>query len=88
VGNRKYFDLRLSQMAEEALRDRQGLCLMLFDVDYFKAFNDAHGHPMGDQVLRLVARALQDSVKGRDVGARYGGEEFAIILAGGRGQGR
>jgi len=84
VGNRKYFDLRLSQMAEEALRDRQGLCLMLFDVDYFKAFNDAHGHPMGDQVLRLVARTLQESVKGRDVVARYGGEEFAVILAGAR----
>lgn len=84
VGNRKCFDLRLSQMAEEALRDRQGLCLMLFDVDYFKAFNDAHGHPMGDQVLRLVARTLQESVKGRDVVARYGGEEFAVILAGAR----
>ena len=84
VGNRKCVDLRLSQMAEEALRDRQGLCLMLFDVDYFKAFNDAHGHPMGDQVLRLVARTLQESVKGRDVVARYGGEEFAVILAGAR----
>lgn len=84
VGNRKCVDLRLSQMAEEALRDRQGLCLMLFDVDYFKAFNDAHGQPMGDQVLRLVARTLQESVKGRDVVARYGGEEFAVILAGAR----
>lgn len=84
VGNRKCFDLRLGQMAEAALQDGQGLCLMMFDVDYFKAFNDAHGHPMGDQVLRLVASTLQESVKGRDVVARYGGEEFAVILAGAR----
>jgi diguanylate cyclase len=84
VGNRKCFDFKLQQMAEHARDEGHSLCLMLFDVDHFKAFNDAHGHPMGDQVLRLVARTLQQSVKGRDVVARYGGEEFAVILAGAR----
>jgi diguanylate cyclase (GGDEF)-like protein len=56
------------------------LSLLLADIDHFKRFNDTYGHPVGDQVLRLVARTLTDSVKGRDTPTRYGGEEFAIIL--------
>ena len=56
--------------------------MLLLDVDHFKQFNDRFGHKTGDPVLRLVARLLSDSVKGRDVVARYGGEEFAIILTG------
>ena len=53
---------------------------MLADIDHFKTFNDTFGHLIGDQVLRLVALALKDNVKGRDIAARYGGEEFAVIL--------
>ena len=56
------------------------LCLVLGDIDHFKAFNDNHGHQTGDQVLRLVANILKTNVKGKDLAARYGGEEFAIIL--------
>jgi diguanylate cyclase len=52
----------------------------MVDIDHFKKFNDAHGHLIGDQVLRLVARTLIENLKGRDIIARYGGEEFAIIL--------
>jgi diguanylate cyclase (GGDEF)-like protein len=50
------------------------------DVDNFKAFNDKFGHLTGDQVLRLVAVAMKQNVKGQDIAARYGGEEFAIAL--------
>ncbi len=82
VGNRKYFDVKLSEMTDKAMKIGDPLCLLMFDVDHFKAFNDAHGHQTGDQVLRLVARTLKESVKGRDVVARYGGEEFAVILSG------
>ena len=53
---------------------------MLTDIDHFKAFNDTFGHLTGDQVLRLVALAVKQNVKGQDIAARYGGEEFAIIL--------
>jgi diguanylate cyclase len=56
------------------------MALLLADIDHFKAFNDTYGHLTGDQVLRLVAMALKQTVKGQDIAARYGGEEFAIIL--------
>jgi len=81
IGNRKFFDIRLREMAEESKMTGEEVSLLLFDIDHFKAFNDTHGHQVGDQVLRLVARTLKDGVKGRDVVARYGGEEFAIILS-------
>jgi diguanylate cyclase len=50
------------------------------DIDHFKRFNDSFGHQIGDQVLKLVAQTLSDSLKGRDMPTRYGGEEFAVIL--------
>jgi diguanylate cyclase len=52
----------------------------MLDIDHFKNFNDKFGHPLGDQVLRLVAATIGECVKGRDVVARYGGEEFSVIL--------
>lgn len=82
IGNRKLFDIKLREMAENSVETGEEVSLLLFDIDHFKAFNDTHGHQVGDQVLRLVARTLKDGVKGRDVVARYGGEEFAIILSG------
>jgi diguanylate cyclase len=80
IANRKYFDYELGIAAEEARANGQQLSLLLADIDHFKLFNDTHGHQIGDQVLRLVAQVLTQSVKGRDLAARYGGEEFAVIL--------
>ncbi len=80
VGNRKLFDVRLRECMRNALEDGSELCLLMADIDYFKKFNDTFGHQLGDMVLRLVAKALTDGIKGRDVAARYGGEEFAILL--------
>jgi len=80
IPNRKSFDTRLHEAAREALNESEALSLVLCDIDHFKRFNDTYGHQIGDQVLRLVARTLSDSVKGRDTPARFGGEEFAIIL--------
>jgi len=80
IPNRKSFDTRLRGAAREARENDEPMSLLIADIDHFKRFNDTFGHQIGDQVLRIVARTLTDSVKGRDTPARYGGEEFAIIL--------
>jgi diguanylate cyclase len=82
IANRKCFDQSLRDAAAAALENGTSLALIMIDIDHFKAFNDNHGHQLGDGVLRLVARTLRDGTKGRDVVARYGGEEFAVILVG------
>jgi diguanylate cyclase len=80
IANRKAFDKAIHDQIEESTTNATPLCLLMIDIDFFKKFNDTYGHQIGDQVLRLVARALVDNVKGRDTAARYGGEEFAILL--------
>ncbi|HVV92211.1 MAG TPA: GGDEF domain-containing protein [Hyphomicrobiales bacterium] len=80
LANRKCFDNTMAKVLAEVAEDGQLFSLLLADIDHFKAFNDSYGHLVGDQVLRLVASSLKQSVKGRDLAARYGGEEFAIIL--------
>jgi diguanylate cyclase len=80
IPNRKSFETRLREAARDAMEHGEPLSLLIADIDNFKRFNDTYGHQIGDQVLRIVARTLTDSVKGRDTPARYGGEEFAIVL--------
>ncbi len=80
IANRKAFDKAIHDAIEESTVNGTPLCLLMIDIDFFKKFNDTYGHQIGDQVLRLVARALVDNVKGRDTAARYGGEEFSILL--------
>jgi diguanylate cyclase len=80
LANRKFFDQMLTKTLAAAHVRREPLSLMLMDIDHFKKFNDSYGHLTGDQVLRLVANAVKQNVKGQDISARYGGEEFAVIL--------
>ena len=80
IPNRKYFDESLRRAATDAIETKQPLSLIIADLDHFKGFNDTHGHQVGDQVLKIVGRTLQQSIKGMDTAARYGGEEFALIL--------
>jgi diguanylate cyclase len=80
LANRKYFDQTLDKALMHSAEHGEPLSLMLTDIDHFKKFNDTFGHLTGDQVLRLVALAVKQNVKGQDIAARYGGEEFAIIL--------
>jgi diguanylate cyclase len=82
LANRRMFDSALLRAAQQAAVEKAPLSLLLLDIDHFKKFNDTYGHPLGDNVLRLVGRVLMDHIKGRDTAARYGGEEFAIILPG------
>lgn len=81
IANRRQLDDYLQQAWQRAKRDRQPLSLILFDVDYFKRFNDTYGHQAGDACLVQIAQAAQQvSQRSQDLMARYGGEEFAIIL--------
>ena len=80
IPNRKFFDIHLRQAVMESMDSGKPLSLLMVDIDFFKKFNDEHGHQIGDEVLKLVARVLQTSVRGGDIAARYGGEEFSIIL--------
>lgn len=61
-------------------RTARPLSVVMLDLDHFKAINDAHGHPAGDQVLKAVASALRRATRETDVVARYGGEEFTLVL--------
>jgi diguanylate cyclase len=78
--NRKAFDKRLKEAMEDARVKESELALLMVDIDHFKHFNDTHGHLIGDEVIKIVAKTLVDTLKGTDCVARYGGEEFAVIL--------
>ncbi len=80
LANRKFFDSELAKAIAEGKQGGEPLSLLMCDVDHFKSFNDKYGHVTGDQVLRLVAMAVKQNVKGQDIAARYGGEEFAVAL--------
>ena len=80
LANRRVFDEALAREAGLVSRGGRSLSLVMFDVDRFKGFNDAFGHPAGDEVLRQVASALRACCRATDVAARIGGEEFAILL--------
>lgn len=80
LANRKAFDGEIDRVMQEVGGRNGAFTLLMLDIDHFKSFNDNFGHQVGDQVLRLVARTLKDSIKGKDFAARYGGEEFSIIL--------
>ena len=82
ANNREHFDSQLRMELSYARRHNTDLVLVLFDVDHFKRVNDTYGHPIGDEVLIEIARAVRRLVRNEDVFARYGGEEFALILRG------
>ena len=80
LANRMAFDRALGEEIAAAREAGTSVSLLMCDIDHFKRVNDAHGHPVGDQVLKLVAATIRQCVKGQDIAARYGGEEFAVIL--------
>lgn len=77
--NRKAFDTELKTRAKEAMDKSRPMSLIMIDIDHFKVFNDTYGHQVGDQVLRLVARTLNEGLRPIEMLSRYGGEEFAVI---------
>ena len=84
--NRRHFNTVLPKLVREALWGDRRLSLIMLDVDGFKSFNDTHGHPMGDQVLKGLAQAITGSIRGHDMAFRHGGEEFAVIMPAAQGE--
>lgn len=78
--NHRAFQVRLREEAARAQRGEESIALAMIDLDEFKEYNDAHGHPAGDEVLRSFGARLRQLVRAYDVAARYGGEEFALVF--------
>ena len=78
--NRRGLDDTFSRQLTRSLREQQPVSLLMVDVDNFKRLNDSHGHLVGDDVLKRLARILRRQVRPHDLVARYGGEEFAVML--------
>jgi len=78
--NKAEFKNRLAGEVALAWRQHRPLAVLILDGDHFKRVNDTHGHPIGDETLRLLATVLKSAVRSSDVVCRWGGEEFAVIL--------
>ncbi|MFJ6214912.1 GGDEF domain-containing protein [Streptomyces sp. NPDC092296] len=82
IPNRRAWDGEVARQLAEAARTGAPVCVALLDLDRFKRFNDAHGHPAGDRLLRGAAAAWQRQLRPGDLLARYGGEEFGVLTVG------
>lgn len=81
LNNRRYFDIHLDNQVKHCQRYHCDLSLLMIDIDFFKQYNDTHGHLSGDRCLKFVASILQEKAqRPLEVVSRYGGEEFAILL--------
>lgn len=82
MANRRAWETQLPNALRSAERLGHELAIVLIDIDYFKAYNDLHGHPAGDRALREIGRRWRAITRDIDVLARIGGEEFGLILPG------
>lgn len=80
LSNRHVFEQAIHAEVERAKRNQSPMSLLVFDIDFFKQYNDKWGHPAGDARLKAVADIIKFNLRKYDIAARYGGDEFAIIL--------
>ena len=80
IPNRRYFETLYQTEWRRACREKAWISLIMVDVDFFKSYNDHHGHLAGDECLKRIAQALSEQNRAGDLVARYGGEEFVALL--------
>ena len=78
--NRRYFFEKAREDAHKAIKHHSPISIFIFDIDHFKKYNDMHGHPEGDYLLKELSRILKENSREGDVTARYGGEEFIVLM--------
>ncbi|MCB8874117.1 sensor domain-containing diguanylate cyclase [Acidisoma silvae] len=79
--NRRGFDESIAREWRRCRRSAKPIALLMIDADYFKQYNDHYGHQSGDNVLRMLSRCIEETIRRPgDIAARYGGEEFAVVL--------
>ena len=78
--NRRYFFEKAREAAHKAIKHHSPISIFIFDIDHFKKYNDMHGHPEGDYLLKELSRILKENSREGDVTARYGGEEFIVLM--------
>lgn len=80
IYTREYFNFRLKEELSFSLRNNYPIAMIYFDLDHFKAVNDAHGHSTGDEVLLNVVSNVKAVIRAEDVFSRWGGDEFILLL--------
>lgn len=78
--NRRYFEVHLQKLLQKNEANKKSLAVLMLDIDKFKSINDNYGHGVGDEVLKVFAVRIQESLRSFDLVARLGGEEFVVIL--------
>jgi len=88
LSNRRHFDDVIAREWQRAMREESSLAVLMIDADWFKAYNDTHGHQSGDVFLQAIGQSIASKIRrATDLAARYGGEEFAVLLPGTGAQG-
>ncbi len=80
IWNKGVLSFRLGEVVFDAEENKHNLSVFIFDIDYFKNYNDLNGHVAGDRLLQLLARLVKEQTRVDDIFGRFGGEEFLLIL--------